>query len=293
MQLIYVDTLCTQSLKASLNGFAKVRGSCIVGPLVRAGPVPASLGGNYKASRVRKQRFGNQFLAYIWTVGVRGIDEIDIKLDGPAKNRQSCFAIFRGSPYAFAGKAHCPEAETMHGTFPAAFAESSFLFIMTSKIFRLTLPQADCPDLLAYLQIGVFLAKPLGVGVGAVEPVARFIKLELPPFRSLCCFCQKRSNLGRIHRLKTAGRLESLLKNRKRVAPRDNNAGRKVHSIVKALHRGGCFALENNVVTHRLHTEHTDVVLNQDRQHFRFKTIKVRVHYVERHLNGIEREAVL
>jgi len=51
--------------KASLNGFAKVRGSCIVGPLVRAGPVPASLGGNYKASRVRKQRFGNQFLAYI------------------------------------------------------------------------------------------------------------------------------------------------------------------------------------------------------------------------------------
>src|SRR5260370_8652781 len=118
MQLIYVDTVRTQSLEASLNGLAEVRRSCIVGPLVRAGPVPASLGGNYKASRVRKQRFGNQFLAYIWTVGVRGIDEIDIKLDGPAKNRQTCFAIFRRSPYPSPVKAHYPEADTIHGNFP-------------------------------------------------------------------------------------------------------------------------------------------------------------------------------
>src|SRR6266478_3503014 len=68
---------------------------------------------------VRKQRFGNQFLAYVWPVGVRGIDEIDIKLRSSAKNRQSCLAIFRRPPDAFAGKAHCPEAETMHGNFPA------------------------------------------------------------------------------------------------------------------------------------------------------------------------------
>src|SRR6266478_4417704 len=202
MQLIYVDTVDTQSVEASLNGLAKVRGSCIVGPLVRAGPVPASLGGDYKATRVRKQRFGNQFLAYIWTVGVRGIDEIDIKLHGPAKNCQSCFAIFRRSPDAFAGKAHCPEAETMHGNFPAQrnipshICRKFFLVHNDLQNFPLTLPHADCPDLLAYLQIAVFLAKPLRIGVGAVESVARFIKLELPRFRSLCCFCEKRSNLG-------------------------------------------------------------------------------------------------
>src|SRR5229473_3112804 len=87
MQLINVDAVQAQPLKASLNRLAKVRGSCIVSPLIRAGAVPASLSGNYKASRVRKQRFGNQFLAYVWTVGIRGIDEIDIKLHGPAKNR--------------------------------------------------------------------------------------------------------------------------------------------------------------------------------------------------------------
>src|SRR6267143_883643 len=187
----------------------------------------------------------------------------------------------------------CTEISPPNETFPAAFAESSFLFIMTSKIFPLTLPHANCPDLLAYLQIAVFLAKPLRVGVGAVEPVARFIKLELTCFRSFCRFCQKRSNLGRTHRLKTAGSLESLLKNRERVAARDNDTGRKIHGVVKALHRSRCFALKNSVVTHRLHAEHADIVLEQDWQHFRFETIKVRVHDVERHLNGIEGEAML
>src|SRR5216684_4698597 len=119
MQLINVDTVQAQSLETSLNRLAKMRGSCIVGPLIWAGTVPASLGGNYKAGRVRKQRFGNQFLAYIWTVRVRSIDEIDIKLHGSTKNGQSCFAIFRRPPDAFAGKAHSAEAETMHGNFPA------------------------------------------------------------------------------------------------------------------------------------------------------------------------------
>jgi len=35
----------------------------------------------------REQRFGNQFFAYVRPVGIRGIDEIDTELDGPAKNR--------------------------------------------------------------------------------------------------------------------------------------------------------------------------------------------------------------
>src|ERR1700730_354415 len=66
MQLIDVDAVQAQPLETSLNRFAQVRGSCIVGPLVGAGTVPAPLGGNYKASRVRKQRFRNEFLAGAW-----------------------------------------------------------------------------------------------------------------------------------------------------------------------------------------------------------------------------------
>ena len=85
-----------------------------MGPLVGARAVPATLGRDDEPSRIRKQRLGNQFLAYIWTIGVRGIDKIDIKLRSSAKNRQSCFAIFRRPPDAFAGKAHGSETETMH-----------------------------------------------------------------------------------------------------------------------------------------------------------------------------------
>ena len=87
MQLIYIDAIQVQSSETSLNRLAKMRGSSVVSPLIRAGTVPASLGGNHKASRVRKQRFGNEFLAYVWPVRIRGINEIDIKLHGSAKNR--------------------------------------------------------------------------------------------------------------------------------------------------------------------------------------------------------------
>src|SRR5260370_18604011 len=176
-------------------------------------------------------------------------------------------------------------------TSPAKLAESSFLFMIDlqnsplNQISRWRLPLL-CSD------IAALLAKPLWVGVGAVEPMTRFIKLELSRFRGFCRFCQKRGNLGRIHRLKTAGPLESLLKNRERIAARDNNTSRKIHSVVKALHRRGRFAFENNVITHGLHAEHADIVLEQDGQDFLFKTIEVCVHYVEWHLNGIEREAV-
>src|SRR5205807_4750695 len=144
MQLIDVDAVQAQSLEASLHRLAKVRGSGIVSPLIRAGTVPASLGGDYKAGRVGKQRFGNQFLAYVWTVGVRRIDEIDIQLHGPAKNRQRCFPIFWRPPNAFAGKAHRAEAETMHGNLPPQRHASS----QTSRTFFLA--HDSTPNLSSY-----------------------------------------------------------------------------------------------------------------------------------------------
>src|ERR1700676_3231104 len=142
-------------------------------------------------------------------------------------------------------------------------------------------------------EVFVFLAEPLWVRDGAVELVSGLIKLKLAYFRSLCCFCKKGRNSGRVQRLKTAGRMESLLKDGQRIAAGDDDTGGEIHGVVKALHGGGGLALENDVVTHRLHTQHADVVLEQDRQNFLFETIEVRVHYVERHLNSVEREPVL
>src|SRR5258708_264040 len=117
-----------------------------------------------------------------------------------------------------------------------------------------------CRYLPAYLELVVFLAKPLRVGVDAVEPMTCFIELELPRFRSLCRFFEKHSNLRRIHRLKTACSLKSLPKNRERVAARDNHASGMIHSVEQALHRCGCISLVQTGITHGLHAQHADVV---------------------------------
>src|SRR5450631_4366056 len=119
MQLIQVNALQTQSPKATLNRIAKVRGSCIVGPLIRARTVPASLSRNHEASRVGKQRLGNQFLTCMRTVRVRSVDELDIKLHGAAKNRQRGLPVLWGAPDALSRKAHRSETEPMDGQFPA------------------------------------------------------------------------------------------------------------------------------------------------------------------------------
>src|ERR1700681_1453151 len=87
VQLINVDTVQAKSLEAAFDRFAQVRGSGIVGPLIRAGTVPASLGRNHQASRGRKQGFGNQFLVYVRPVGICGVDKIYIKFYRTAKNR--------------------------------------------------------------------------------------------------------------------------------------------------------------------------------------------------------------
>src|SRR5258708_28576727 len=70
------------------------------------------------------------------------------------------------------------------------------------------------PFALFVLKVPVFLAQPLWVGNGAIKLVTRFVKFELARFRSLCRFCQKSSNLGRVHRLEAAGSVEGLLKDR-------------------------------------------------------------------------------
>src|SRR6266576_3422440 len=119
MQLINVDAVQAQSFEASLNRLAKVRGSGIVGPLVRAGTIPTSLSGNHETSRVGEQRLGDQLLTYVWAVGIRRVNEIDIKLHGTAKNRYRPLAILWRTRDAFAGQAHGAEAETMHVNFPA------------------------------------------------------------------------------------------------------------------------------------------------------------------------------
>src|SRR5580704_6117871 len=60
------------------------------------------------------------------------------------------------------------------------------------------------PYLLIHFEIVVLLAERLRVSVGAIEVMSRFILFELTGFGGLYRLCEKRSNLRRIHRLKTA-----------------------------------------------------------------------------------------
>src|SRR5437879_7173552 len=99
--------------------------------------------------------------------------------------------------------------------------------------------------------------------------------------------------MGRVHRLKSSGCMDSLLKDRERIAASDNNTGGKIHGVVQTLNSCNRLAAENEGVAHGFHAENSDAILGQDRQHFLFETVEVGVHYVERHLYGIEREAVL
>jgi hypothetical protein len=43
--------------------------------------------------------------------------------------------------------------------------------------------------------------------------------------------------LGSVHRLKTAGRMESLLQDRHRVAAGDDHTGREIHRVIETLGR--------------------------------------------------------
>jgi hypothetical protein len=57
-----------------------------------------------------------------------------------------------------------------------------------------------------------------------------FVKFKLACFRSLCRFFEKSRDLGRVHRLKIAGGVESLLKDRERITASDDDASGKISS---------------------------------------------------------------
>jgi hypothetical protein len=136
-------------------------------------------------------------------------------------------------------------------------------------------------------------AKPLRVGEGAIKVVSCFVEFELACLGRLCRLGEKSCYLGRVHGLKSPGGLEGLLKDRKRIAARDDNTSRQIHRVVQTLHCCNGLAPENKMVTHWFHAENSDTVLGQGWQHFLFETVEVGIHYVEGHLNGIEREAML
>src|ERR1035437_656176 len=61
---------------------------------------------------------------------------------------------------------------------------------------------------------------------------------------------------------------------------------------MQTFNRRHSFALKNKGISHGFHSQHPDLVRNQARENLMLKTSKMRVHYIQRHLHGVEAEFV-
>jgi len=136
------------------------------------------------------------------------------------------------------------------------------------------------------------LTKPLRILIGPVEVVADLVALEFSILSSWCGFCEKRCNLGGGHWLETARGIESLMQDVHRITAGDYDAGGQIHRIVQAFDRRSRFAFQDDLVAHWLHAENADLMLDEHRQNLFLEAVKVGVHYVQRHLDGVKGEIV-
>jgi hypothetical protein len=115
MQLRDIDTLQLQPSQACLAGGAQMLRSAVLFPgLTPRSPEPA-FGRDDQAFRIRVERFGNEPLVDLRTVGVGGIDEGDAEPDSTHQHALSTRTIERFTPYTRAAQAHGAEPEAIHG----------------------------------------------------------------------------------------------------------------------------------------------------------------------------------
>jgi len=119
VELIDINAVELQAFEAAFDGLAKMSGSGVMGPLIGAGTVPATLGGNDEAGRIRMQGLSDEFFADIGAVRIGGVNEIDAELDGAAQNGYGRLAVLGRAPDAIAGDAHGAKAEAMDGELAA------------------------------------------------------------------------------------------------------------------------------------------------------------------------------
>ncbi len=80
-----------------------------------AAAAQAALGGDHQSFGVGVEGFGDDLLAHVRAVGIRGIDEVDAEPDGLAHDLPRRFAIGRLAPDARARDPHPAEADPVDG----------------------------------------------------------------------------------------------------------------------------------------------------------------------------------
>src|SRR5258708_6223405 len=114
MELIDVNAIEAQTPQASLQGLTKMFGASVLWPLVGASTQKTPLSRDDQAFRIGVERFGNERLGYLWSVGISGIEQVHSQFKGVAQDGDSFLLVSRWSPDARACEAHSAEAETIH-----------------------------------------------------------------------------------------------------------------------------------------------------------------------------------
>src|SRR5207245_6923867 len=117
---------------------------------------------------------------------------------------------------------------------------------------------------------------------------------ELTPASCSCCRCPSEQTSDRFlaHRLERLRSFERLVENFQAVDARYHGRGRQVERIMQALEGRHGFALEDEGIPHRFHSEHPDLVRDQARENLMLETPKMCVHDVQWHLHGVKAEFV-
>ena len=115
VQLEQVDALEAEPAEAELALLAQVLGPTDRRP--HAGPLTGEpgLGGDHQVLGVGVERFEDEPLTDLGTVGVGGVDEVDTHVDGPPQDGDALAPVGRLAPDARTGDLHGAEAEPVDG----------------------------------------------------------------------------------------------------------------------------------------------------------------------------------
>src|SRR5580765_2717295 len=143
------------------------------------------------------------------------------------------------------------------------------------------------------LRLRGFLAEPCRVLRGAVEERGRLEWLERSAGRGGCGPGEHRLEFPIAQGTEGAHGIERLREDLQAVDARDDHRSGQVHREVQAFERGDRIRLEQDTVPHALHSEDTDALPDQLRDHHLREAAKVRIEEVQWHLNRVETETVL
>src|SRR6266853_1032588 len=125
MKLEKLDAIEFKAAKTSFEAFAQVFGPSVRLPLIRHGPLQASLGGDYQAFRVRMQGLRNEPLRDKGAVRVGRVDEVDAQIDSPPKNSNALGRVFGFTPDSLACQTHRAETKSMDRSLSADFENAA------------------------------------------------------------------------------------------------------------------------------------------------------------------------